>query len=307
MKTTERHDLKHNEVADTLQEAYVQLDQNRKTILIGAVVVAVAWPAWGGYRYFATDSRKPRRARCWPQALVVVEAPVAPPSCARAGPARTANACRQLSERAGEARGSPAEAARRRRRVSDALRRASRRGTRPPRRSMAQGKTAEARTQYETVVADGGRGLYAPDGATGPRRARRQGGQYDPAIATLRELSLDAKGDLPVDAVLVRLARRLRRRRQEDRGAAGAPARDHGVCDLAVRGGRQEAARHHQGRRVVHDVTVHDVTESHVTQTQVTRHTEDGIGSRGTHPYTGVHPSVAKFVSVRLRDPCVCG
>ena len=26
MKTTERHDLKHNEVADTLQEAYLQLD-----------------------------------------------------------------------------------------------------------------------------------------------------------------------------------------------------------------------------------------------------------------------------------------
>ena len=34
MKTTERHDLKHNEVADTLQEAYDRIDQNRKAILV---------------------------------------------------------------------------------------------------------------------------------------------------------------------------------------------------------------------------------------------------------------------------------
>ena len=84
MKTTERHELKHNQVADTLQEAYARIDQNRKAILVGAVVVAVAVAGWGGYHYFAAQQQN-KAGALLAQALVVVEAPVAPPVAPAAG------------------------------------------------------------------------------------------------------------------------------------------------------------------------------------------------------------------------------
>ncbi len=70
----------------------------------------------------------------------------------------------------------------------------------------AQGKPADARTQYEAVVAADGRGLYGRMARLGLAELDVKAGKFDPAIATLRELSLDARGDLPVDAILVQLA-----------------------------------------------------------------------------------------------------
>jgi predicted negative regulator of RcsB-dependent stress response len=70
----------------------------------------------------------------------------------------------------------------------------------------ALGKTDEARKQYEAVVAADGRGLYGRMARLAVAELNVKTKQFEPAIATLRELSLDARGDLPVDAILVQLA-----------------------------------------------------------------------------------------------------
>jgi predicted negative regulator of RcsB-dependent stress response len=204
MKTTERHELKHNEVVDTLQEAYARIDQNRKAILVGAVVVVVALAGWGGYHYFVTQQQN-KAGALLAQALVVVEAPVAPPVAPAAGqPAPPMPAGSYPTEQAKLEAALPKLLA-----AADAYP-TTQAGVSARYQAaaalVALGKTSEARQQYEKVVSDGGRGLYARMARLGLAELDVKAGQYDPAIATLRELSLDAKGDLPVDAVLVRLA-----------------------------------------------------------------------------------------------------
>lgn len=204
MKTTERHDLKHNQVADTLQGAYLQMEQNRKTILaaVGGVLVVAA--VWGGYAYYAAQ-KEAKAGELLAQALVVAESQVVPAIAPAPGqpappvapgtftteaakleatlPKLMAAADAYPSTQAGIAARFQAAAA-----------------------LMAQGKADQARTQYESVLAADGRGLYGRMARLGLAELDVKSGRFDPAIATLRELSLDARGDLPVDAILVQLA-----------------------------------------------------------------------------------------------------
>jgi predicted negative regulator of RcsB-dependent stress response len=204
MKTTERHELKHNEVADTLQGAYHQVEQHRTTILAVAGGVLAVAAVWGGYSYYAAQ-QEGKAGALLAQALVVSEAQVVPPIAPAPGqpaPAPTPGSY-------------PSEAAKLEVVVPKYLAAADA----YPRTQagiaarfhaaaalMAQGKPADARTQYDTVVAADGRGLYGRMARLGLAEIDVKAGKFDPAIATLRELSLDARGDLPVDAILVQLA-----------------------------------------------------------------------------------------------------
>ena len=204
MKTTERHELKHNEVADTLQGAFIQLEQNRKVILtIAGSVLAVA-AIWGGYAYF-TAQKEAKAGALLAQALVIAEAQVVPPIAP--APGQTAPPAAPGTY--------PTEAAKleavlpKFQAVADAY---------PSTQSgisaryhaaaglTALGKSDQARTQYEAVMTADGRGLYGRMARLGIAELDVKAGKFDPAIATLRELSLDARGDLPVDAILVQLA-----------------------------------------------------------------------------------------------------
>src|SRR5262245_11180960 len=78
MKTTERHELKHNEVADTLQDTFLRLERNRTTLLTGTAVVVAAGLAWGAYAFF-TSQRDNKAGALLAQALVVAESQVVPP------------------------------------------------------------------------------------------------------------------------------------------------------------------------------------------------------------------------------------
>src|SRR5690606_11439837 len=69
----------------------------------------------------------------------------------------------------------------------------------------ALGRADEARAQYQMVVDRDGRGLYGRMARLGIAQLDLQAGRHDEAIKVLHELSLDVKGDLPVDAVLVHL------------------------------------------------------------------------------------------------------
>jgi len=204
MKTTERHDLKHNEVADTLQETYAKLEQNRKIILtVAGVVLAVAC-IWGGYSFLAAQ-KEAKAGALLAQALVVLEAQVVPPIAPAPGqpalpptpgsyPSENARLEAALPKLLAAADAYPTTQAG----ISARFQAAA--------ALTALGKMADARKQYEAVAAADGRGLYGRMARLGIAELDVKARQFDPAIATLRELSLDARGDLPVDAILVQLA-----------------------------------------------------------------------------------------------------
>ena len=253
MKTTERHELKHNEVADTLQGAYLQLERNRTTILTVAGAVLAVAAIWGGYSYF-TAQKEAKAGALLAQALVVAEAQVvppiapapgqtAPPPAAGTYPSEAAKLDATVPKYLAAADAYPSTQAgiSARYQAAAAL--------------MAQGKPDEARTQYEAVIAADGRGLYGRMARLGVAELDVKAGKFDPAIATLA-------------GALARRARRpagrrdpgpagadLRRRRQEDGSAAGAGARDDRVCDVALRRRRQEAARDDQARGLTFPMT----------------------------------------------------
>ena len=69
------------------------------------------------------------------------------------------------------------------------------------------GQIADARTQYARLADLDAGGIYGRMAKLATAELDVQARQYDAAISTLRDLSLDTKGDLPVDAVLVQLGR----------------------------------------------------------------------------------------------------
>jgi len=204
MKTTERHELKHNEVADTLQEAYLQVERNRTTIITVAGVVLAAAAVWGGYAYF-TGQKEAKAGALLAEALVISEAqvvaPVAPAPGQAAPPAPKGTYPTEVAKLEATA---PKYLA-----VADAYP-STQAGVSARYHAaatlMALGKPADARTQYDAVIAADGRGLYGRMARLGLAELDVKAGKFDPAIAALRELSLDARGDLPVDAVLIQLA-----------------------------------------------------------------------------------------------------
>lgn len=204
MKTTERHDLKHNEVADTLQSAYLQVEHNRTTILAVAGGVLAVAAIWGGYSYFAAQ-KEAKAGALLAQALVISEAQVvppiapapgqtAPPAAANTYPTEAAKLEAVVPKYQAAADAYPGTQAG----IAARFHAAS--------AMVALGKPGDARTQYEAVIAADGRGLYGRMARLGVAEIDVKAGKFDPAIATLRELSLDARGDLPVDAILVQLA-----------------------------------------------------------------------------------------------------
>jgi hypothetical protein len=204
MKTAERHELKHNEVADTLQETFIRLERNRSALLAGAAAVVAIGLAWGAYTFF-TSQRDNKAGGLLAQALVIAESQVVPPIAPAPGQSAPPAAPNTF----------PSETARLEAAVPKFLAAAdaypsTQAGIAARFQAAAGlatlGKTGEARTQYDAVIAADGRGLYGRMARLGVAEIDVKAKQFDPAIATLRELSLDARGDLPVDAILVQLA-----------------------------------------------------------------------------------------------------
>ena len=73
---------------------------------------------------------------------------------------------------------------------------------------MSLGRFDEARAQYEQLT--GGSDLVARGAALGKAQAQVRAGQYDPAIESLKTLSTQTTSDLPVDGVLMELAKAYR-------------------------------------------------------------------------------------------------
>lgn len=211
MKTTERHHLKDNELAIAMGSAQHWMEKHQTTLLavVGAIVVVGA----GIFGYSAwTRSTETKARTMLAEAMVIEEARVMPPG----PPAGTSTDPNLLP---GQAPGTyPTQQAK----LEAALPKFIAAADAYPSSDsgltarfhaagnlVALGRFDEAVKHYDQVIA-GGSGLMQRMSRLGKAEAQLRAGQFDPAIATLKETSEQANTNLPVDAVLMELARAYR-------------------------------------------------------------------------------------------------
>lgn len=211
MKTTERHHLKDNELAMALNQAQGWLTANQRTLLVTLAAIAVI--GGGVAAYAAWKGRIDNQARTLlAGAMVIEEARVMPP----APPAGTTNDPTALggqlpntypTEKAKLEAALPKFVA-----AADAYP-ASESGILARYHAatilVSLGRFDEALKQYDQVIAAGS-GVVARTARLGKAEAQLRAGQYDPAIATFKELAGQKDGSLPPEALLFELARAYR-------------------------------------------------------------------------------------------------
>ncbi len=208
MKTTERHHLKENELANALGQAQHWAGGNSKTLLtvIGGIVLVGA-VVLGVITYRNNTDNKARAMLA--EAMVIEEARVMP-----AGPPPgTTNDPNAI---AGQPPGTyPTEQAKleatlpKFQAAADAY--PSSEAGITARYHLAKnlvtlGRFDEAIKAYDQVLASGN-ALLARGARLGKAEAQLRAGQYDPAIATLKQMVDQKEAALPAEAVLMELAR----------------------------------------------------------------------------------------------------
>jgi tetratricopeptide (TPR) repeat protein len=208
MKTTERHHLKDNELAIAIGQAQGWAGKNSSTLLtiIGAIVLigggVLGYTVWKG----STDNQ----ARLLlAEAMVIEEARVMPP----APPSGMTNDPTALG---GQLPGTyPTEQAK----LEAALPKFQAAADAHPstdsgltaryhvaKTLVALGRFTDALPQYDQVIA-GSNALLARSARLGKAEAQIRAAQYDPAIATLKQIVDQKDASLPAEAVLMELAR----------------------------------------------------------------------------------------------------
>lgn len=208
MKKTQRHHLKDNELALLLGHVqdFVELHKRTLTMAVGvAVVLAVAV---GGYLAWRNSINNEARTLL-AEAMVIVEAPVAPP----APPA--GESLDQPAAPAQQPGTYPTDQARLEAALPKLLAAAD---TFPDTDAgltaryeaasalVALSRFDEAIAQYQQVI-DGGSGVHARMARLGKAEAQLRAGQHDEAIAGFRAAADEASTTLPKEAVLLELAR----------------------------------------------------------------------------------------------------
>ena len=203
MKRTERHHLKENEFVEWLTNTTAWYEANKSLAIYGGLAVVLVAVAVGGtvlYRQNTASSA----SRMLAEAMIAAEAPVMPPTSGEAGkppmqapgtyPTDKARMEAALPKLLATAEAYPAQDAGviARYRAAAAL--------------VAVGRTAEGIQRYREV-ADKATGLYQVMARMGIADAQVDAGQYDQAIASLKELALQNTEETPVDGVLMQLAR----------------------------------------------------------------------------------------------------
>jgi tetratricopeptide (TPR) repeat protein len=209
MKRTERHHLKENELAHTLTAAREFIDTRRSMVKTAAIVVVVIAVLAGGFAIYKrrVDSRGDLLLA---DAMVAFNAPVVPagalnaeglPAAAQLGATGTFSteeaklkaALPKLQAAADAYPDSPAGITARYH-LAGAF--------------AALGRTNEAVQAFDEVVKrSGAASLYGRMARLGKADTQTRAGQVDAAIATWKELASQDAEDLPMDAVLMELAR----------------------------------------------------------------------------------------------------
>ena len=203
MKHSEKEHLKENEVATALAVA----GQNRSRLMAIGAGVLVVLVAIGS---FVTWQRNKDSAvsGLLADAMVIYEAPVQAPVPGDTGstaaptqmpgtyPTEKAKLEVALPKFLAAAESSPASTPGRLARLNAAS------------VLVALGRFDEARTHYEQLTT--GTDIVASGAALGKAQAQIRAGQFDPAIESLKTLSAQPTGKLPIDGVLMELARAYR-------------------------------------------------------------------------------------------------
>jgi tetratricopeptide (TPR) repeat protein len=211
MKTTERHHLKDNELALALNQAQQWAGSNSKALT--ATIVAIVLVAGGVLGFLAWRNNNDNKARALlAEAMVIEEARVMPP----APPAGTTNDPNAVG---GQLPGTyPTEKAK----LEAALPKFQAAADAYPTHDagltaryhaakalVALGRFDDAIKHYDQVI-PGGNQLLARTARLGKAEAQLRAAQYDPAIATLKQIVDQKDALLPADAVLMELARAYR-------------------------------------------------------------------------------------------------
>ena len=206
MKRIERHKLKENDFARSVERARETLAERRSEITMTATLVVIVLVLIGGYAWWRT-ARNARATELLASALAVAEAPVVPPPPPAPGSAppvqqpgtfrterdRTDAALPKLMDVANKYPSTEAGITARYRAAS----------------SLAEiGRYADAEQNYQAVIDKAGRtSIYGRTARLGLGNVLMAEGKNDPAIATLRDLSTDGESQLPLDGVLMQLGR----------------------------------------------------------------------------------------------------
>jgi TolA-binding protein len=215
MKAQERHHLKQDEFAVRAAWVAEQITTNRNRILtmVGAVVAVAA--IVGGYFYFQSRA-KDQASALLGAAVAIQQAQIAP---APSVPGATQAAGTYATE---AARGEAAIAAFQK--VIDTYP-SNETGTAAryylATTQLSLGRAADAERTFAEAVAKGGPSLYADMAKLGRVEALAAQSKYDDAIKTLTDLSALRDSKLPIDGVLMELARVCRKagKMQEARAA----------------------------------------------------------------------------------------
>lgn len=207
MKTRERHQLKTNEIADLIGDLSQRFDAHRRRILAGAGLVVALAAIGAGYWAWRTQQAT-RSATALAGAMAIASAPVVPPSPPVAPGQPTPPKPPEGSYPTAEAR---AQAALARFREVAAAYGSTWAGVAARYQAAAllaeSGKPDDAEQEYRAVIERAGSGLYAEMARLGLAEVQVQKGQFDPAIATFKEMAARADGGLPVDGLLMQLGR----------------------------------------------------------------------------------------------------
>jgi tetratricopeptide (TPR) repeat protein len=208
MKTTERHHLKDNELALALGQAQSWAGDNSRNILIlVALIVIVGGAALGIFAWRNNNDDKARTMLA--EAMVIEEARIMPPG----PPPGTTNDPTAIG---GQVPGTyPAEQAKLEAALPKFQAAADAYPSSEPGQTarfhvastlVALGKFDEAIKAYDQVIA-GGNPLLARSARLGKAEAQLRASQFDPAIATFKQIVDGKEAGLPPEAMLMELAR----------------------------------------------------------------------------------------------------
>src|SRR5688572_17820641 len=190
MKRKERHHLKENELVHSIESARDFLETRQRSIagaIVGVVVVALAVIGFTVY----SNRTQSRGSELLAEAMVAMNARVVPTGTT--GEAKLKAALPKLKA-AADAYPDSASGITARYHMAGAL--------------ATLGRSEEAIKEYDGVVQRAGASsLYGRMARLGKADTQAHSGQLDAAIAAWKEMTTGNTGDLPVDAILIELAR----------------------------------------------------------------------------------------------------
>ncbi len=209
MKTKERRHLKENELVHTLTAAQAFIEARRRQIGAGVVVALILGGTLAGI-FILRQRNQAQGTGLLADAMVVLDAPVQPPTTpipeeGKPTPPSTQQPGTYPTEQAKLEAAIPKLKA-----AADAYP-ASEAGI-TARYHLAGaladlGRHKEALEAYDDVIARAGSGLYGRMAKLGKAEVHVQLSEYEPAIAIYKELAEANDTNLPVDAILMQLAR----------------------------------------------------------------------------------------------------